>query len=163
MTRHTLMLATVLISAAIAAPVLAQGAATTAPATPAPMTTAPTTTTPMTAVPAPATMPRLSVVSAVDPMKIDLAAVGRGMRTSKVVGMSVVNDAGDTVGTVDDLIVMPNETVPYAVLSVGGFLGMGAHYVVVPYALLEANGTKLRLPKSTKESLKALPSFVYPA
>ena len=48
-----------------------------------------------------------------------------------MVGGTVVNE---TVGTIDDLILTPNEKVPFAVLSVGGFLGMGTKYVVVPYS-----------------------------
>jgi len=35
----------------------------------------------------------------------------------------VVNEANETVGAIDDLIVTPEGQTPYAVLSVGGFLG----------------------------------------
>ena len=59
-------------------------------------------------------------------MKVDPASLATGYRTSKVVGSTVVNEANETVGTIDDLIVTPTDNVPYAVLSVGGFLGMGA-------------------------------------
>jgi hypothetical protein len=65
-------------------------------------------------------------------MKVDPQSVATGYRTSKVVGSTVVNESNQTVGTIDDLIVTPNERVPFAVLSVGGFLGMGLKYVVVP-------------------------------
>ena len=58
-------------------------------------------------------------------MKVDPASLTTGYRTSKVVGSTVVNEANETVGTIDDLIVTPSEKVPFAVLSVGGFLGMG--------------------------------------
>ena len=69
-------------------------------------------------------------------MKVDPSSLTTGYRTSKVVGSSVVNEANETVGTIDDLIVTPSEKVPFAVLSVGGFLGMGTKYVVVPYSSL---------------------------
>lgn len=36
----------------------------------------------------------------------------------------MVNEANETVGKIDDLIVTPTDKVPFAVLSVGGFLGM---------------------------------------
>jgi hypothetical protein len=65
-------------------------------------------------------------------MKVDPATVATGYRVTKVDGSTVVNEANETVGTIDDLIVTPNEVVPFAVLSVGGFLGMGTKYVVVP-------------------------------
>jgi len=118
------------------------------------------TTAPVVA--APSTMTQGVAVLPMDPMKIDHMSLRQGLRTSKLVGMTVVNSANETLGTIDDLIVMPNDTVTYAVLSVGGFLGMGAHYVVVPYANLEARDKQMHLPNASKESLKALPSFVYP-
>jgi PRC-barrel domain len=94
-------------------------------------------------------------------MKVDPTSLATGYRTSKVVGSTVVNEANETVGTIDDLIVAPNEKVPFAVLSVGGFLGMGTKYVVVPYSALEVRDKKMVLPGATKESLKSLPEFKY--
>jgi PRC-barrel domain len=70
-------------------------------------------------------------------MKVDPATLATGSRTSKVVGSTVVNEANETVGTIDDLIVTPGEKVPFAVLSVGGFLGMGTKYVVVSFSSLQ--------------------------
>ena len=94
-------------------------------------------------------------------MKVDPQSVATGYRTSKVVGSTVVNEANETVGTIDDLIVTPSEKVPFAVLSVGGFLGMGTKYVVVPYSALQVRDKKMILPGATKDSLKALPEFKY--
>ena len=37
--------------------------------------------------------------------KVDMKTVASGYRTSKVVGSDVVNEAKETVGTIDDLIV----------------------------------------------------------
>lgn len=94
-------------------------------------------------------------------MKVDPQSLATGYRTSKVVGSAVVNEANETVGTIDDLIVTPSEKVPFAVLSVGGFLGMGSKYVVVPYSALEVHDKKMLLRGATKESLKSLPEFKY--
>ena len=94
-------------------------------------------------------------------MKVDPQSLATGYRTSKVVGSTVVNDANETVGTIDDLIVTPSEKVPFAVLSVGGFLGIGTKYVVVPYSALELRNKRIVLPGATKESLKSLPEFNY--
>lgn len=98
-----------------------------------------------------------SVVTA----KVDLQSLATGYRTSKVVGAAVYNEANEKVGVIDDLIVTPSERVPYAVLSVGGFLGMGTKYVVVPYSSLQVVEKKMRLPGATKASLKALPEYKY--
>jgi len=94
-------------------------------------------------------------------MKVDPQSLATGYRASKVIGSTVVNEANETVGTIDDLIVTPNEKVPFAVLSVGGFLGMGTKYVVVPYNSLEVHDQQMMLRGATKESLKSLPEFNY--
>jgi len=94
-------------------------------------------------------------------MKVDPASLATGYRVSKVVGSTVYNEANENVGTIDDLIVTPSDTVPYAVLSVGGFLDMGTKYVVVPFKELQVNDNKMVLPGATKVSLKALPDFTY--
>ena len=82
-------------------------------------------------------------------MKVDPQSVATGYRTSKVVGSTVVNEANETVGTIDDLIVTPNEKVPFAVLSVGGFLGMGTKYVVVSYSSFVVRDKQMVLPGAT--------------
>jgi sporulation protein YlmC with PRC-barrel domain len=94
-------------------------------------------------------------------VKVDPQSLATGYRTSKVVGSTVYNDANETVGTIDDLIVTPNEKVPFAVLSIGGFLGMGTTYVVVPYSQLTVQDKRMVLRGATKESLKNLPVFKY--
>jgi PRC-barrel domain len=94
-------------------------------------------------------------------MKVDPQSVATGYRTSKVVGSPVVNEANETVGTIDDLIVTPTDKVPFAVLSVGGFLGMDSKYVVVPYSSFVVHDKQMMLPGATKASLKSLPAFKY--
>jgi hypothetical protein len=47
------------------------------------------------------------------------------------------------------------------VLSIGGFLGMGTHLVVVPYDTLKFIDNKVTLPGGTKDGLKMLPEFKY--
>jgi hypothetical protein len=94
-------------------------------------------------------------------MKVDTTSLATGYRTSKVVGSAVVNEAGDTIGTIDDLIVTPSDKVPFAVLSIGGFLGMGTTYVVISYSQLEVRDKQMLLRGATKDTLKALPVFHY--
>jgi len=94
-------------------------------------------------------------------MKDDPQTLATGFRSSKIVGSSVVNQANETVGSIDDLIITPNEKAPYAILSVGGFLGLGTKYVVVPFGSLQMQDKKIVLPGATKDALKALPEFKY--
>lgn len=93
--------------------------------------------------------------------KVDVVKVSTGYRASKVIGSSVVNDAGDTVGKVDEIIVGPDGKAPFVVLSVGGFLGLGDKLVALPYEQMRTDGKKIVLPGATKDSLKALPEFKY--
>lgn len=94
-------------------------------------------------------------------VKVDVMKISTGYRASKVIGSTVVNEAGDTVGKVDEIIVGPDGKAPFIVLSVGGFLGVGDKLVVLPYEQMKTNGKKIVLPGATKDSLKALPEFKY--
>jgi PRC-barrel domain len=93
--------------------------------------------------------------------KVDVRTLSGGYRASKVIGSSVVNDADETIGKIDDLLVSPNGKQPFAILSIGGFLGMGAHLVVVPYESLKFDDKRVILPGGTKDGLKMLPEFKY--
>ena len=55
----------------------------------------------------------------------------------------------------------PDARVSFAVLSVGGFLGIDGKYVVVPYSALVVQNKHLVLRDGDKETLKALPDFKY--
>jgi hypothetical protein len=94
-------------------------------------------------------------------MKVDPATLAIGYRASKLICSSVVNEASETVGTIDDLIVTPGGRAPYAVLSVGGFLSIGTKYVVVPFPSLQVIDKRVVLRGATKDALKALPEFKY--
>jgi sporulation protein YlmC with PRC-barrel domain len=54
-------------------------------------------------------------------------------RASKVVGLNVYNEKNENVGSINDLLMDKSGSIKAAVISVGGFLGMGARLVAVPY------------------------------
>ncbi|HWX08195.1 MAG TPA: PRC-barrel domain-containing protein [Bradyrhizobium sp.] len=58
-------------------------------------------------------------------------------RASKVVGLGVYNDNNESIGTINELLMDKSGNVKIAVLSVGGFLGVGSHYVAIPYEKLK--------------------------
>jgi hypothetical protein len=102
------------------------------------------------------------VPQTVDIAKVDVQKVAAGYRASKVIGSSVLNGANETIGKIDDLLVTRDGKEPYAVLSIGGFLGMGTHFVVVRYDSLKfASDNKIVLPGGTKDGLRMLPGFEY--
>lgn len=73
----------------------------------------------------------------------------------------VYNDLNDKIGTIYDVIIAPDRKASYAVVSVGGFLGMGKHYVAVPTDHFEIRDGNLFLAGATKDALKSVPEFEY--
>ena len=88
------------------------------------------------------------------------------MRASKIVGSSVYNDHNEKIGSIDDLVIGSDHSL-HAVVSVGGFLGMGSKMVEIAFDKLEFGNTKgssdnrVVLPGSTKEELTSMPDFHY--
>lgn len=103
-----------------------------------------------------------NVTQTIELVKVDVQKLSTGFRTSKIIGSIVLDDAGETIGKIDDLIVNPDDNKSaYVVLSVGGWLGMGTHFVALPYENLNITSSKIILPGATKEVLKTLPEFKY--
>ena len=94
-------------------------------------------------------------------LTIDVNKVTTGYRATKLVGAPVQNDAGEKIGTIDDLIVGRDDRVPYAIVSVGGFLGVGDKLVAVPFAIFKVYPDKTVLPYATRDTLKNLAKFTY--
>jgi sporulation protein YlmC with PRC-barrel domain len=98
----------------------------------------------------------------VELLRVDVSVVAKGYRASKLLGSSVVNDKNEKIGSLDDIIIDRNQ-VMFAVLQVGGFLGLGGRLVAVPYKTLviDDEGKKIELPGATKEALRGLAEFKY--
>ena len=58
-------------------------------------------------------------------------------RSSKLIGVDVYNEANEKVGNIEELILDKSGNVEDVVLGVGGFLGMGEHYVAVAFDKLK--------------------------
>ena len=118
-------------------------------------TTPPATVAPPAASVAPALQPGTPPSAATE------AALRSGLRMSRVIGSNVHNEADEDIGKVDDVI-LPSGGAPTAILAVGGFLGMGSHYVALPLSRLRM-GPRDRwvMQGATKEYLRTLPPFTY--
>jgi hypothetical protein len=108
-----------------------------------------------------ALVPRV-VPAAVALVVVDVVSVADGYRFSKLRGETVYNSTKEKIGSLDDLIV-GKDRVLFAIIEVGGFLGIGSRLVAVPYTSLQisADGKRITLPNATKEQLKSLPEFHY--
>jgi opacity protein-like surface antigen len=88
------------------------------------------------------------------------------MFSSKLKGLNVHNQKDETVGEITDIAIKGNQ-IDALILSVGGFLGMGEHYVAVAPSSVDVRyDTKdnkwLASMNTTKEALKEAPEFKYP-
>jgi hypothetical protein len=93
---------------------------------------------------------------------VDVVKVAEGHRASKLIGSTVKNDKDESIGSIDDMIVGRDRAL-FAVLQVGGFLGLGGRLVAVPFDHLQVNdaGDKIVMAGATKDELKKLPEFKY--
>jgi sporulation protein YlmC with PRC-barrel domain len=93
-------------------------------------------------------------------VKVDVSVVAKGLRASKVIGTGVVNDKNEKIGTLDDII-LDGPKAAYAVLQVGGFLGIGSRLVAIPYESLKVteDGRRIELPGATKDELNKLTEY----
>jgi PRC-barrel domain/Peptidase propeptide and YPEB domain len=93
------------------------------------------------------------------------AVPSRDDLSSKLVGLSVHNNAGQDIGTIKD-IAFSNNGLHAFILGVGGFLGMGDHYVAVrPSAITishDASNNNWQAKMDTNAAqLKAAPEYKY--
>jgi sporulation protein YlmC with PRC-barrel domain len=94
---------------------------------------------------------------------VDVVAVADGYRFSELKGNDVMNPKGETIGELDDLMFVGKDRVVFAIIEVGGFLGIGSHLIAVPFKSLEISngGKRIVLPGASKEQVKGLPEFKY--
>ena len=84
--------------------------------------------------------------------------------SSKLIGMDVYNNQNDKLGDVEDLVIDNGKTITGVVVSVGGFLGMGEHYVLIdPASIVVSNkdGSMRAMVDTNKDNLKSAPTFTY--
>jgi sporulation protein YlmC with PRC-barrel domain len=88
------------------------------------------------------------------------------MLSSNVVGVDVYDNSNHEIGSIKDVAINGSKAVTGYILSVGGYLGMGTHYVAV-----DADSVKIKYDSAdkkwhanmnaSKEELKAAPEFKY--
>jgi sporulation protein YlmC with PRC-barrel domain len=82
------------------------------------------------------------------------------IRVSKVLGTNVQDPSGHKIGEVEDVIVdKESNQIMFAVLSFGGFLGMGEKYHPIPWGSLKYDDSQnAYVVNYTKEQLQAAPA-----
>jgi hypothetical protein len=93
-----------------------------------------------------------------------VAIVSPRPRMSQVIGARVYNAEGESIGSVEDVMLGSAANNAMAIIQVGGFLGLGGRLVAVPLAELQWNAERERimLPGATKDELRGRPEFNFP-
>jgi len=84
------------------------------------------------------------------------------LTTADIERATVYGRQDETIGTIHSLQLGADGKITGAVIDVGGFLGLGAHSVLLPFSeltvLRETMGTDVRVHlDTTKDKLKAMP------
>ena len=82
------------------------------------------------------------------------------IRAKKVIGTSVKNTAGEKIGQVEDIVLdKTSNSIIYAVIGFGGFLGVNEKFHPVPWSALDyVESEESYVVPFTKEQLQAAPS-----
>jgi sporulation protein YlmC with PRC-barrel domain len=88
------------------------------------------------------------------------------MLSSNVVGVDIYDTANNDIGKIQDVAFDSSRNVVGYIVSVGGFLGLGTHYVAVDPGSIKVKYDTTDKKwhanmNATKEELKAAPEFKY--
>lgn len=83
------------------------------------------------------------------------------LSSTSITGTNVTNQKGESLGEIKDLMVdTSNGTITYAVLSFGGFLGLGDKYFAIPFEAFSVNTTTHKFVLNVdKDRLENAPGF----
>ena len=83
------------------------------------------------------------------------------LSTSAIIGDGVVNRAGEKLGKIEELMLdLEKGRVAYAILSFGGFLGMGEKLFAIPFEALKLDPSREHFTLDVdKDKLKNAPGF----
>ncbi|MBZ0114267.1 MAG: PRC-barrel domain-containing protein [Thermoanaerobaculia bacterium] len=83
------------------------------------------------------------------------------LSATTLIGDDVKNTTGDTLGKVEEIMLdLGSGSIRYAVMSSGGFLGIGDHYFAVPWRALQVDtADHCLILDVSPEKLKGAPGF----
>jgi len=94
-------------------------------------------------------------------MTVAATPTWRVLSASSLTGDKVVNEKGEHLGAIEELMIdLDKGRIAYAVLSFGGFLGMGEKLFAIPWDALKVDLDEKRLILNVKkERLENAPGF----
>jgi sporulation protein YlmC with PRC-barrel domain len=125
-----------------------------------PGTNQPSATEPKTTQPGTTTAPKATQPGATQPQWYSHQP--GEIRASKLIGTSVKNNAGETIGDVNEVVLSKDGKVAAVVVGVGGFLGLGEREVAIAFdslQLTQDGNQTVATVNATKETLKSAPEW----
>lgn len=84
------------------------------------------------------------------------------MRASRLMGSTVRNNAGESVGDVNEIVIDKSGKVAAVIVGVGGFLGIGEREVALSYSQIQSrvdgSGNLVITTNVTRDQLKSAPA-----
>jgi hypothetical protein len=85
------------------------------------------------------------------------------MEGSHIIGLTLRNNANESIGDISDVIVDRDGRVREVVVGVGGFLGIGEHKVAIAWDQLHFDANRdVAVVNMTKDQLRAMPEYRAP-
>jgi len=83
------------------------------------------------------------------------------IQASRVIGTSVYSTAGDSIGTIKDVMLDKRSNgIMFAVIGFGGFPGIGENYHAIPWSALDCNNEQDGyVVPFAKEQLQSAPAY----
>jgi len=82
------------------------------------------------------------------------------VRARTLIGLDIKNNQDETIGEIDDVVVDAEGRIQQVVVSVGGFLGVGARSVAISWADLRFDAQReVAVVNMTKDQLSQQPEF----
>lgn len=91
----------------------------------------------------------------------EIVMADHSMRTSKLIGLPIVNEQGQKVGTIVDVVVKDKGTEPLVILSVGDFTGDGSKMVAAPLSHITVEKTQIMMAGATKQMVASMPAYSF--
>jgi sporulation protein YlmC with PRC-barrel domain len=92
------------------------------------------------------------------------AAPGESVSVTEYYKQNVSDTSDNSIGEVSDVLLDKDGRVTAVIVSAGGFLGLGAKYVSVPFTVLrvtEKDGKRYLTMDTTKDALMTAPGYQY--
>jgi hypothetical protein len=90
---------------------------------------------------------------------VPLAERKASLSASELIGTDVYGPDNNSIGEIDDIVVSPDNTPAYALVSYGGFLGMGEEQTAVPVTSIRFSEDNYAFVNFNADQLKAAPKF----